>query len=184
LFTWNGQLFAFDLNNSLCRYENGILYSEQAIPKSGRPVKDASSSWPGWRCAEAIPFAGGLILVSAGFATNPEYGPFPLLFLEPGRAEALVIELFKDSNVMDTCVRRETLYALCTQPTGNTFENTIYSTKDVRTWRCEATFTTDSFTRSFVEIGGDFYVSIGCRGFTSDPLPNSTGDILRVIPTR
>jgi pSer/pThr/pTyr-binding forkhead associated (FHA) protein len=34
------------------------------------------------------------------------------------------------------------------------------------------------------KIGGEFYMSIGCRGFTSNPLPNSTGDILRVIPTR
>jgi pSer/pThr/pTyr-binding forkhead associated (FHA) protein len=36
------------------------------------------------------------------------------------------------------------------------------------------------------KIGGEFYMSISCRGFTSDPLPipNSTGDILRVIPTR
>jgi len=179
LFTWNSQLFAFDFFNNLCRYENGVLYSEKAVPEG---AKDVTSSWPGWRCAEATPFANGVILVSAGLVLNLEHGPFPLLFLEPGQTEAAVLDFFEDKNVMDTCVSGETLYALCTRPAAEgTFENSIYSTKDVKTWRCEATFTTASFTRSFVEVNGEFYVGIGCRGYTSDPLPNSTGDILRVI---
>ncbi len=182
LFTWNSQLFAFDFFNNLCRYENGVLYSDKVVPEGAQSAKDVASSWPGWRCTEAIPFAGGLILVSAGIGTTLEYGPFPLLFIEPNQTEASVIGLFEDKNVMDTCVSGETLYALCTRPAAEgTFENTIYSTRDVRTWHCEVTFTTTSFTRSFVETGGDFYVGIGCSGLARGSLPNSTGDILRVI---
>jgi predicted RNA-binding Zn-ribbon protein involved in translation (DUF1610 family) len=185
LFTMDNQLCAFDRWNSLCRYENGILYSEMSMPQRALLQEDRlARTYPGWQCAHAEPFANGLLLSTASLVLNLQYGPYPLLFMRPGDPEPYVLDFFQDKIVIDTCVSGGVFYALCTRKAGDGFENAIYATRDVKTWQCCATFKTPSFARSFVEAKGDFYVSIGSRGFTSEVLPNSTGDILRVIPTR
>jgi len=54
----------------------------------------------------------------------------------------------------------------------------------VQDFRCQATFVTDTFARSFVRVDEVFYVGLGCERPDEDGArpPASTGDILRVVP--
>ncbi|GEM_PF-2833257 len=77
-------------------------------------------------------------------------------------------------------------YVLCTPPEGSSYENSIYATADVQSFKCEVTFTADTFARSFVRVDDVFYVGLGCeRPGENGPKPStSTGDILRVVLNR
>lgn len=84
---------------------------------------------------------------------------------------------------MDILVRDHTIYVLAytTTPAGS-YINTVYRTtaeeldRDEK-WTELFHFQTDTFARSFEEWGGDFYFGLGSL---TEPIPESTGTILRV----
>jgi hypothetical protein len=53
----------------------------------------------------------------------------------------------------------------------------LFATKDLKTWTETLRFTSDTFARSFEQLGGDFYFGLGSE---PDRLVASTGKILRV----
>ncbi len=186
LFTFQGKVHAFDGRRQLCTLENGAFFSENMIPKYRTLVPEAPRDFVFYQqhyFTGARPFGDKVVLSTfSGASTKPEDGPRPLYCFSPGEPRASIIKAFAKMTVMDTYVAADTFYVLCSQAKDGKYENNIYSTKNLVAWRCMATFETDSFARSFVTVNGEFYVSIGCPKHSADPLPTSTGDILRVIP--
>ena len=166
-------------------YDQGVFYSEDMIPRryvlSEHPAYPAGHSQLNFNTA--VPFAYGVVLLTAYNTSDPDNGPYPLYYRYQNRGDPVIIDLFANENVLDTVVRGDTLFVLCTHRQDAWYENAIYSTKDMQTWTCVATFNTDSFARSFEEACGAFYVSIGCSFPDGSTLPTSTGDILCIVPT-
>ncbi len=186
LFVLGGKARGINWDAGLCTLEDGVFHSEQIVPRSSK-------------LAERIPmylYFNRLyrlgdphvfhehVVGTGGSTFSISHGPCPLCVLPAGESEVAVAEAFKDEIVLDLCVQGDTLYALCVRPKGGKYENSIYSTADLRQFRCAVSFTTDTMARSFVPVGGEFYVGLGCeRPEENGPPPStSTGDILRVIP--
>jgi len=184
IFTFDGRVRAFDDEGRLYILDGDVLFSEEMTPKLEK-LKAPSVPRPGFRSYHtALPFSGGVILVTRFPSGSPRYGPHPLFHLGRGQTQASVVSAFAGRNVMDVLVRGDTLYAICARAGKAGFENTIFATNDVKHWRCVVSFTTESFARSFEEAGGAFYVGIGAAGYAREPCPDSTGDILKIVPAR
>ena len=180
--TFDGRVRAFDFDCDLCTLDRDVLFCEEMTPKLEKLKAQWAPSTRTFPGNAAIPFRGGVILTTHFF--DPRYRPCPLLYLCRGRTQPSIVSAFAARNVMDVLSRGDTLYALCTRGGKAGYENAIFATRDVKHWRCVVSFTTESFARSFEEAGGVFYVGIGAAGYAREPCPNSTGDILKVVPAR
>lgn len=184
LFTFKGGIHGFDRDNNLCALDGDVLACQgNQPPKYERLTQRVPKVYTDYTFRDALPFGKGVVLITHMLG-NPEYGPWPLFYMESLDQSPRAISVFADANVIDMIVRDKTLYVLCIRKTEQGWENAIYSTKDMQTWRCAATFTTESFARSFEEAKGVFYVGIGCSGPYPEKAPKSTGDILLVTPRK
>jgi len=185
LFVFQGKLHGIDWDSNLCTLENGVFFCEAMTPKLRTLVKDAPPPYGFYkvfRFGQVTPFTDRIAIATKGATAFPQYGPCPLGVLAAGDLKPSIVEPFVESNVMDACVQGDTLYILSHQLKEGGCENSIYATKDTKTWRCVATFTTETFGRSMVAVNGDFYVGLGCNIRSPQPYPASTGGILHVIP--
>jgi hypothetical protein len=186
LFDFNDRLCAFDNLYNFYVYENGVLSCDKMIPKyeqlRARKAPSARTSRPNF-FGNAKPFGNGIILFAGiEYSIMPESGPFPLFVLAQDQTKPAMVDLFAEENVMDTYVSGPNLYVLTTRKTEKGFENAVFATKDVKTWRSIVTFETKSFALSFVPVDGEFYVSIGrARSTPKEHFP-LIGSILRVVP--
>ena len=178
LFVFQGKVHAFDWENELYTLDGDVLaYHGNPPPKYERltqRVRDVSTDYT---YRDVLPFGKGLVLITHMLG-DPANGPFPLFYTESLDVPPCAVSIFTDALVMDVLVRGKTLYALCIRKGDQGWGNAIYSTKNVRNWRCVAAFRTESFARSFEEAGGVFYIGTGCS--QQGEAPKSTGDILRV----
>lgn len=184
LFPLGGSLCGLDGSGHFYTLEDSVFYSHPMEPERRRLLR-LNPSFSDWNSyGKAIPFAQGIVLLpsSPSHSRQPRKGPY---FLQKQEGKPLEIDAFSEWYPVDGLSRGETLYVLCTRQRKGGFENGIYSTQDMKVWRCVAAFMTETFARSFEEVRGEFYVSLGCFGPTPEQplnMPNTTGDILRVIP--
>jgi len=180
LFTHQGKVHGFDWENNVHTLEGDVLACQGNLPPKYETLTGrVPDTFHRYTFRDAVSFGKGVVLITHMLG-NPEYGPYPLFYMESLDKTPSAISVFMDARVMDILLRGNTLYALSTGKSEQGWENKIYSTRDMRSWKCAATFTTESFARSFEEAKGVFYVGIGCSGPYPENAPKSTGDILRV----
>lgn len=187
LFPLGGSLCGLDSSGRFYTLENSIFFGHPMAPER-RGLLGFPSFSDRKYFNKAIPFAHGVVLFPPFFG-QPSEG---LYFLQKQEGQPLEINVFSEWCPMDGLNRGDTFYVICTRQLKAGFENGIYSTRDLKSWQCVATFITETFARSFEENRGEFYVGLGCFAPVPfdpthekpQPLSRTTGDILRVIPAR
>lgn len=188
LFSLGGRARGINWDTALGTIENGVYYSEEIIPRRNK-LSDQVPMYAYfgrlYHLAHPQVFHGYVVGASM-MGSSMNDAPYPLCIVPPGESRVAIVEAFKDETVLDVCVQGDALYVLCTRPKNGKYENSIYSTADVQSFKCEVTFTADTFARSFVRVDDVFYVGLGCERPDEDgPQPStSTGDILRVVPAK
>lgn len=188
LFLLGGRAHGLNWDAGLCTFENGVFYAEQIVPRHNMLADEIRMyAYFGRLCRLDDPQVfRGCVVGPSSMGSSMNEAPYPLCIVPPGESRVAIAEAFKDETVLDVCVQGDALYVLCTQPKDGKYENSIYSTADVQSFKCEVAFTADTFARSFVRIDDMFYVGLGCeRPDENGPQPStSTGDILRVVPVK
>ena len=188
LFALGGKLKAYASPGNLCTLKDGLLVPSNMVPRF-REMNNLPNDEFEYiyfeRAAPAVTYRDGVLLTQQHYYDAPgDSKPTPLYYLKPDDAAPRVVSIPDGESAMDVVVRGKRVYALCSHRGKKGFDNTIYTSRDLKTWQPVVRFTTEAFAASMEEWKGIFYVGLAANRGMSDPLPKSTGDILRVVPSK
>lgn len=133
------------------------------------------------RVARAVQFNGQTVGIASATTNDHQWEAHPEALTKAASlttAQKITLSAPAGWKPQDLLVNGSNIYVLVKSASKGTYTNYVFVSSDLTTWTEVLRFTHETFARSFEYANGNFYFGMGAE--TTTPIPNTTGDILRV----